>query len=544
MKAEKLLMSISLLAVLLLFSGCGKELENMTIPETGSGVESPDSSDQTVGEILRLQVSDAGFNDANTGSRAIDEGLITTFEDGDQIGLFVVNNQDEMLYANVPYTKDGDAWTAKENIRTKGYPVRVFAYYPYVPDDEIIEKIDSAADNYSDFFKTYIDELDINNQSSLADYRKADVMACMVMVNDKEEARKALTLTMNHLMGLVVVNLPETVILSSVDYCLKGDESYTWTVKDVTLPADLSDELFEVTGGIQPFKEETGYRYLCRPGDDGISNISFSGSFTTYAEKKSYMVSSSVAAGSNKTYNVSVASFAPIAKVEYTPQVGDFYMEDGSILSGITSDDKANCIGIVFWLGDPTVTDPVLAKVYSKCTHGLVVSLKESNDIKWQANYDGTSTIQLWAEGQDFYTSGGYKPLDHNVILGDDSKSGEIQGYNNTEILNQYNKSHGNYSVTVLSCFSTITSGVTLPANNITSSWYLPSVKELVELCNVKSKVNESLLSLASPILSSSRYWSSGELRADYATAVYLSNGGLSGNPKTFSFPVRLVLAF
>ena len=538
MKAEKLLMSISLLAVLLLFSGCGKELEDLSSPETGSGVESPDNSDQAEGEILRLQVSDAGFSDANTGSRAIDEGLTTTFEDGDQIGLFVVNSQDEILYANVPYIKEGDAWTAKENIRTKGYPVRVFAYYPYVPDDEIIAKVDSTADDYSAFFKQYIDELNISNQSSLADYRKADVMACMVEVKDKEEARDALTLTLNHLMGLVIVNLPKTVTLSSVNYYLKGDESYTWVAKDVTFPANLSEESFSVSG-IQPLQEETGYRYLCKQGDN---NIFFSGGFTTYGEKKGYATKGTVNAGYSKTYDVSVKSFSLKSPVEYIPQVGNFYMNDGSILPSITQENKTNCIGIVFWLGDPTVTDPVLKKNHYNCTHGLVVSLNEAIS-GWQENSE-VASIQSWADSNGYGTSEGYIALANNIAVGD---PGEIQGYNNTEILKKYNDSHSKYPVTVLDYFDDITNGVSLSRSK-TSAWYLPSPKELVELYKVIIKVNSSLLALSKSPVSMSHFWSSAEAHdgIDYTGAWYvtMNTGYVSNYYRWADYCVRLVFAF
>ena len=265
---------LSLFAALLLFSGCGKELDEL--PAGGSNTESPENPAQMEGELLRLRVSDAGYLDVGTGSRATDSGLTTTFEDGDKIGLFVVNNE-KVLYANVPYTKNKEEWTAEQKVRTKGYPVRVFAYYPYVEDAKIIEKVDATAGDASAFFQTYIEGLDISNQSTLADYRQADVMACVVKIDEAEAARDALTLTMNHQMGLVVVKLPTEVTLSSVNYYLKGDEDFTWKVEEnVTLPANLSGESLTVTGGIQPLKEETGYRYLCKSGEN---NISFSGDF-------------------------------------------------------------------------------------------------------------------------------------------------------------------------------------------------------------------------------------------------------------------------
>lgn len=539
MKTIKFYMGISLLATLLLFSGCGKELDE--IPAGGSGTESPENPEQTEGELLHLRVSDAGYLDAGTGSRATDSGLTTTFEDGDKIGLFVVNNENEVLYANVPYTKNGEEWTAEQNVRTKGYPVRVFAYYPYVEDAEITEKVDVTAQDASAFFKTYIDDLDITDQSTPELYRQADVMACMVTIDDADAARDALTLMMNHLMGLVMVKLPETVTLSSVDYYLKGDESYEWTIKDITFPANLSGESFTVSG-IQPFKEETGYRYLCKSGDN---NISFSGGFTTYGATKSYTVSSAtVSAGSSKTYNVSVTPFAFTDKIEYTPKVGDFYMKDGAILPSISEDNKTNCVGIVFWLGNPTTTDLVLQATHPNCTHGLVVSLKETAS-QWQVSYDDT-TIQAWAEQQDFYKKSRYKALNYNVSLGYDNP-GEIQGYNNTEILKEYS-THSSYPVTVLGCFSSIISGVSLPDGK-TSDWYLPSSKELIVLYNANlepgKKVNASLSLLGSTEISASIYWSSGEYSYRYPYYVNLKDG-MVGYTNKLGTPhiVRLVFAF
>lgn len=508
---------LSLFAALLLFSGCGKELDEL--PAGGSNTESPENPAQTEGELLRLRVSDAGYLDADAGSRATDSRLTTTFGDGDKIGLFVVNNENEVLYANVPYTKSGEEWTAEQKVRTKGYPVRVFAYYPYVEKDKIIGKINKKAQDASVFFKTYTDELDISNQSTLADYRQADVMACMVEIKDKEAARDALTLTMNHLMGLVMVKLPTEVTLSSVNYYLKGDEEFTWTVEEnVTLPANLSGESLTVTGGIiQPLKEETGYRYLCKSGEN---NISFSGDFKTYGATKSYSVSSAtVSSGSSKTYNVSVTPFAAPGKAEYTPQPGDFYMNDGSVLSSVTSSNKANCIGIVYWV--PTATEPLESdkftwlEEHSNCIHGLVVGLEEQKS-RWGPSDDPTN-------------------------ITDSETDGIFRGYSNTKSL------VSKHSGAIVSAYNNLKSGVTLPGK--TSGWYVPSVGELKMLYQAKSEVNASLsaLGITSTLGStslSSYYWSSGENSRDDAWTVNLYSGSVDLNSKTNNRYVRLSFAF
>lgn len=512
MKTIKFYTGISLLAVLLLLSGCGKELDEL--PAGGSGTESPENPAQSEGELLRLRVSDAGYLDAGTGSRATDSGLTTTFEDGDKIGLFVVNNENEVLYANVPYTKSGEEWTASQNVRTKGYPVRVFAYYPYVEDDKIIGKINNEAQDASAFFKTYIDGVDITDQSTPELYRQADVMACMVTVNDKDAAREELTLTMNHQMGLVVVQLPETVTLTSVNCYLKGDESYEWTAQNVTLPANLSEESLTVTGGIQPLKEETGYRYLCKSGDN---NIPFSGGFKTYGATKSYSVSSAtVSAGSSKTYNVSVTPFAVEGKVEYPLQPGDFYMKDGSILPSVTQENKANCIGIVYWV--PTATDPLEShsptwlEEHSTCTHGLVVGLKEQQS-QWGTFGEITN-------------------------ITDSDKGGIFRGYSNTKRLVS---EHFDYAI--VSAYNRLKTDVTLPSDK-TSGWYVPSVGELVKLYQAKSKVDDSLSALSSTTLSSLLYWSSGEISPNNAWNVNLDKGNVNVINKSNSYSVRLAFAF
>lgn len=221
------------------------------------------------------------------------------------------------------------------------------------------------------------------------------------------------------------------------------------------------------------------------------------------------------------------------------PQVGDYYYSDGTY-STIFSSTK-EVVGIVFWKGDPTATDPVLKRDFPQCTHGLVVSLEETQS-EWQDSYD-YSSIQAWAEDQDYYKQGGYYALNKDVSNGSGSPGG-IQGYNNTQILKAYNEEFaGSYPVTILNSFGTITEGVSLPVDK-TSGWYLPSPGELVELCHAKEAVNRSLTAYGSnPQLSLSSYWSSGEDRSR-AWGVYLGYGSVNRYSKSNSFYVRLVFAF
>lgn len=518
MKTMKYYTGISLLAVLLLFSGCGKELDEL--PAGGSNTESPENPEQTEGELLRLRVSDAGYLDAGTGSRATDSGLSTTFEDGDKIGLFVVNNENEVLYANVPYTKSGEEWTASQNVRTKGYPVRVFAYYPYVEDAKITEKVDATAQDASAFFKTYTDDLDISNQSTLELYRQADVMACMVEIEDKDAARKELTLTMNHLMGLLVIDFPEEVTLTKVKHYLKGDKSFSWLVeKETSCPFESEDEKLS----IQAFREEKGYRYICKSN----KAISFSGSFTTYGSGKSYSVSdATVSSGSCKTYRISVKPFEPALPVleEYTPQVGDFYMKNGSVLSSISDSNKNDCVGIVYWV--PTTTDPLekhnatWLEEHPACTHGLVVGLYEQQALSGYSYF------------KDIF---------------DSDKDGVFRGYSNTK---QFVAGYPDYNL--ISTYVALKNRLHL-SSDISSEWYMPSVAELVKLSNATAGtaniVNASLQKLnglgVSILSVQNSYWACGlKDNSGFTYYLYDLNSGVAATSSETWRALRLILAF
>ena len=220
------------------------------------------------------------------------------------------------------------------------------------------------------------------------------------------------------------------------------------------------------------------------------------------------------------------------------PQVGDYYYSDGTY-SAILSPTK-EVIGIVFWVGDPTATDPVLKKDFPLCTQGLVVSLNEGNGA-WQKIYDANQSILSWAKTQDFYKDGGYKAWDEDGKY----NPGVIQGYNNTMILKAYhNEFKDIYPVNILDYLSTLTEGVTLP-DALTSGWYIPSPMELIELMRVKTDVNAALAYLGKTELFNDWFWSSVELDAGMAGIIgYNTDGGVAYNGKTSYYYVRLVFAF
>ena len=169
---------------------------------------------------------------------------------------------------------------------------------------------------------------------------------------------------------------------------------------------------------------------------------------------------------------------------------------------------------------DGTISDSVIASktpvgivAYVNGSTGFAVALTESN--------------QTW---------GGYG---RDVsCLGDmarDAASADMNGRVNTQCLVSDSQTHpaANYCNT----FSAVSSG------KGSSGWYLPAAGELKAMSYSYGAINLGLQKLSKTQISSSYYWSSSELSNDYAWYVRPSDGGMGGNTKTSSRPVRCVLA-
>lgn len=68
----------------------------------------------------------------NLSRTAIADGaLTTTFESGDEIGIFAYNG-DKAVASNVKYTYNGSTWSAENAITSDGSQLKYYAYYPYM----------------------------------------------------------------------------------------------------------------------------------------------------------------------------------------------------------------------------------------------------------------------------------------------------------------------------------------------------------------------------------------------------------------------------
>lgn len=151
--------------------------------------------------------------------------------------------------------------------------------------------------------------------------------------------------------------------------------------------------------------------------------------------------------------------------------VGDFYYSDGSWSQAL--DPTRTPIGVVFYVGDITATDPALKADHPYCTHGLVVALDEKIETGWQPNYqEYNDTVGRWVElNTDYETiTSGYE-LSDNI--------NRPMGYNNTKAIEAFNSAEENASWKVEAVEYVVDYRTKVPAPETSSDWYLGSSKEM-----------------------------------------------------------------
>lgn len=288
-----------------------------------------------------------------------------------------------------------------------------------------------------------------------------------------------------------------------------------------------------------------------------------------YGKLDAVLVRESSEWGSNGDL-IEVKSTAPGFSA-YDLKIGDYYYSDGttsdggyrkyadgtSELLGIppvteSAGISRSVIGIVFWVGDATVTDNTLRSKHPDCTNGLVVALNDAADaIAWQKPY---SSVQDWLNSN--------KPEYLPVVSGRGSNDplNKIQGYNNTKAIEEFNDANAGNLVQAVSTVVTYRNNVSAP--NTSSGWYLPSEKELTLLCGedvddiwynyndigtaTKDIINEKigLIGNGATKILSAYYWSSTESGNYGAFGVYFDDGYVNGYSKGSTCRVRCVLAF
>ncbi len=152
----------------------------------------------------------------------------TTFQSGDNIGIFAVDEDGRVVIANQKYTYSGSSWTT-ENPTEYSTSLRTYTFFAYYPWKETLTgapEIDSRPDITSaeTFFQTAADEwYPANDQSTQALFSAQDLMIAKGTNSVPYFHEVQVTFTMTHQMGLLVTK-------TSLPYYSEDDPTDTWNV--------------------------------------------------------------------------------------------------------------------------------------------------------------------------------------------------------------------------------------------------------------------------------------------------------------------------
>lgn len=350
-------LTLSVMALAAAFTACSQDNE---IPETNV-------SDNA--QVLTIQAAESGFEAADAESRATDNGKTTEFENGDQMGLFVVRDNGSVVKANEPITYDGTKWSATTPVYYYT-DADYIAYFPYDADLSVSETTTTdITDGIISAFDTYFEEHKAD-QSDLATYRNADLMLATIIAEDlASDDDKTLNFALKHNYSMIELNVPSY--------------KYSYTYGETTREFSVPMSNFNVTLGdteVKPCHIGDGvYRMLVEPGEE----IKLTGSFEDPKDQRPVNFSNAsktknLAAGSYVKYNITYDG-DPDDEVVERNIIGDYYCQDGSIYPSDLQAVPDNVIGIVF----STVGDADFAEGDYQY---YVVSIKERKDLGFYIN--------------------------------------------------------------------------------------------------------------------------------------------------------------
>lgn len=518
----------------------------------------------TTGESKMLSLTVSANDFAVTGgasTRAADNGKTTTFENGDRVGLIVLDESGNLVADNLPYKFNGSNWNFDtgngEGKQPAFYDPSLNTYIVYYPYDAAANQTTSV-----DALKALNVFAPQEDQSTENAYRQSDLMVW----SSSGKPMKQITAALAHVRNSFSLD-------AKVQWTLATGDMVSYT------PPTLEDVIIYDKEGTQlsPYRAEDGsYRYILPNSYEGKVRWCY-----TYEEKTfgGECTVSSQATGTRyaqvETVNAGEYSLDKAAP-------GDFYCSKesngtnaGYVLpqDAVAVLEQHRCIGIVFHVGQhktdqsnysqpltddgPTIPD---GKV-----HGYVVAL---TDV-----HDGSSDRLRWEYGPK---------NEYNHVVGTSTSASDWQGYSNSLKFHEFVKNEDNKAAgwemkhfpAALAC-ETYGNRTTdrdgnpadgkydwqkpLAAPKNTSGWFLPSCGQLRYLYQNRSVLSARMTDVKNStptdcgykeyikwFSTSLYYWSSteGSSYPNRAWSVGFSSGNGSYDYKNGTYDVRAVLAF
>lgn len=497
--------------VLLLFSACSTD--NDAFPGNDGG--------NTPSAALRIEVRADDFTPAGgTATRATDHGATTTFENGDRIGIIVLDANNNIVYDNIPYKYNGSTWSfdsengeGKTAIYYDNKATAYLAYFPYSKDADGVTGEDALKAKFPP----------LSDQRTKAAYRASDLL-----VWSSEAGNAPLK---------------------------KLDIAFTHAYSSLSLSPSIACKINGVeTSYIPPFVDDVSFTIQGTPHiayrvDDGSYQVIVSPQKTDarwFCSYKSEMHGGTMAStelAKNNRYTVSTA----LDIGDYTfdmAQVGDFYCKssDGKTgylipgaIASLTEAQKQACLGIVMKVGrdgSGNWADTYTYKDKSDNTmstiYGYVLALKDGN-------------------GRNACAWG---PTDTKVGTNTEQYT-LFCGYSNTQKIKDYaSKNNKNLSSDFPAAYHA-SKGYekTYPSPTNSSGWFFPSAGQCWYWYQNRD-VLKSSMDKAGGDGWQDYYWSSSEYSdrpANYAWVVLFDDGYVSGGGNKdngYNVRVRSCLAF
>ena len=310
-----------------------------------------------------------GWNSVNDGAtykirKAYDEPNSSV-----DAGLFVVNDENKVIAANVKLTRSGTSWSLPTGSKLKFSPkYNYFVYYPYQDNLAGLPVVNTTISDVSISSSTqfFADAIATWKKSKIATDQSTPVKmnACDLQIGKAslDEDGCSVSFKMEHAMGLAEITLGAKTFDNN--YYLSNYTSYTWKNGTTT---------FHAYAGISghSFYKVAAYRYVALVKPDITTD--FSCGSTTDPDSWTEKVSVKPAAnGVDKVTAISKRTSWP--DKSYTMEVGDIYYSDGAMTH--QREDLASGktpIGIVGYLGNNYWTEK---GVSGKGGHALVMCLK------------------------------------------------------------------------------------------------------------------------------------------------------------------------
>lgn len=475
---------------------------------------------------IRFLITDTGVQSSASTRAVTDAEYRTTFENGkDKVSLFAVKDNEVIEgFSNICLTYQDGTWAASTAITyTEALEGATFyAVYPYNNTHSLSLPIEENQETYQDVFKGIVEQWDIDPNQAGEEYTKYDLMTGSGTAS-KDGRNYTVNLQLEHRMAMIAVGFPYL----TYNFTNPDLDSYSIASSEVTFNLTQGEN----TASITPYYDETTskYRLLVKPS----SQYTLTGEFAFRGELYTYSFQNETGA-EEKKYTPHTVKVRPSESEEavsgitindFNLAIGDYFCADGSLIkaASIQEEQKSNVIGVIYFVGNPqpsvlnseyTDTD-ILKQEKPNCTHGLVLALDNANN---EATHFAKSQLQ-YAE----YTGSVAKET--------------FLGFNNTRLAENTENNKGcEIFIETLSTYRTQNQ-----TPDMSTGWYLPSIKEFVEIYDHYSTISSSMATLGKSLPqytyinskvnadSNQFYWSSTETN-DYMTLISDLNGSNTSN--------------